>query len=117
MASSRLRHALHTGTALRFRITRRNEHGSTDAFASRHFSKHVPLAKRIPGLREYEVSSGPVSTPQGPSPYHMIALLTFDSMEAIQQALASAEGQATAADLANFAQAGVELLVLDSKEA
>ena len=33
------------------------------------------------------------------------------------EALASAEGQATAADLANFAQAGVELLVFDSKEA
>jgi uncharacterized protein (TIGR02118 family) len=46
----------------------------------------------------------------------MIALLIFDSGNAIQQALASPEGQAAAADLANFAQAGVELLVFDSRE-
>jgi uncharacterized protein (TIGR02118 family) len=87
-----------------------------EAFEAHYFSKHVPLAKRIPGLRRYEVSSGPVSTPQGPSSYHMIALLTFDSGSAIQQALASPEGQAAAADLGNFAQAGVELLVFDSRE-
>lgn len=85
------------------------------AFESHYFSKHVPLAKKVPGLRRYEVSTGPVSTPQGPSSYHLVAVLTFDSGEAIQQALASPEGQAAAADLANFAQAGVELLVFDGK--
>jgi len=33
-----------------------------------------------------------------------------------QQALSSPEGQAAASDLANFAPAGVELLVFDSKD-
>lgn len=37
-------------------------------------------------------------------------------MSAIQQALTSPEGGETAADLANFAQAGVDLLIFDSKE-
>ena len=36
--------------------------------------------------------------------------------DAIRRALASPEGQATAGDLPNFAQAGVELLVFDSKD-
>jgi len=36
--------------------------------------------------------------------------------DAIQRALDSPEGQAAAGDLANFAQAGVELLVFDSKD-
>jgi len=36
-------------------------------------------------------------------------------MAAIGQALASPEGVATAADLGNFAQAGVDLLMFDTK--
>ncbi|MEO8135362.1 MAG: EthD family reductase [Betaproteobacteria bacterium] len=87
-----------------------------EAFDKYYYSTHVPIAKRIPGLRKYEVSSGMVATPAGPSPFHLVAILSFDSMGAIQQALGSPEGAATAADLGNFAQAGVDLLVFDSKE-
>ena len=86
------------------------------AFDKHYFSKHVPLAKTIAGLRRYEVNAGPVGSPMGESPYHLAAILSFDSMAALQQALGSPQGQATAADLGNFAQAGVELLVFDSKE-
>jgi uncharacterized protein (TIGR02118 family) len=85
------------------------------AFDNYYFSRHVPLAKKIPGLRRYEVSEGPVATPEGPSPYHLIAVLTFDSMAAIGAAFASPEGQATAADLANFAQAGAQLLMSETR--
>ena len=86
------------------------------AFDAHYFSTHVPTAKKVPGLRSYEVSTGPVASPQGDSGYHLVATLGFDSLAAIQAALGSPEGQATAADLANFAQAGVELLMFDSKE-
>ena len=86
------------------------------AFDAHYFSTHVPLAKKIAGLRRYEVSVGPVATPQGDSPFHLVAILGFDSMNALQQALASPAGKAAAADLANFAQAGVDLIVFDSKE-
>lgn len=87
------------------------------AFNTHYFSIQVPLAKKIPGLRRYEISTGPVSTPQGgDSPYHLAAILSFESMAAIQLALNSPEGLATAADLANYAQAGVELLVFDSRD-
>ncbi|MBI3067778.1 MAG: EthD family reductase [Betaproteobacteria bacterium] len=86
------------------------------AFDSYYFSTHVPLAKKIPGLRRYEVSVGPVTMPRGESPFHLAAVLTFDSTSAMQQALGSPEGGAAAADLANFAQAGVELLIFDSKD-
>ena len=85
------------------------------AFDDYYFNKHVPLAKTITGLRRYEVSSGAVASGAGASDLHLVALLSFDSMEAIQQALGSPEGQATAGDLANFAQAGVELLMFDTK--
>jgi uncharacterized protein (TIGR02118 family) len=92
-----------------------NKPADTAAFDAHYFGKHVPLAKTIPGLRGYEVSKGAVATPQGPSPYHLIALLTFDSMQAIGAAFASKEGQATAGDLKNFAQAGAQLLMLDTR--
>ena len=85
-------------------------------FDAYYYGNHVPIAKKVPGLRRYEVSKGPVSTLQGASDFHLVALLTFDSVAAIHSALASAEGQATAADLGNFASAGVDLLVFDSKE-
>ncbi len=84
------------------------------AFDAHYASTHAPLAKKIPGLRTYEISTGTVST-QGPSDYQLVATLSFDSLEALQRGLASPEGQAAAGDLANFAQAGVELLIFDSK--
>lgn len=86
------------------------------AFDTHYYSKHVPLAKSIAGLQRYEVSVGPVATPQGDSPYHLAAILSFDSLESLQKGLGSPEGQASANDLANFAQAGVELLMFDTKD-
>ena len=86
------------------------------AFDAYYFGTHVPIAKKVPGLRRYEVNAGPVAAPQGDSPYHLAAILSFDSADALQHGLTSPEGQAAAGDLANFAQAGVELLIFESKE-
>ena len=86
------------------------------AFDAHYFSNHVPLAKQISGLRRYEVSTEPLVTPQGDSPYHFAAILSFDSMDALRHALASPEAQTAVSDLANFAQAGVELLIFDTKD-
>jgi uncharacterized protein (TIGR02118 family) len=67
------------------------------AFDKYYFETHVPIARKIPGLRKYEVSQGPVAAPAGPSNYHLIATLHFDDLAAIQKAFASAEGKAAAA--------------------
>ena len=87
------------------------------AFDKYYADKHAPLAKKIPGLRKYEVSKGPVVTPAGPSGYHLVATLTFDSLAAIQSAFASAEGQAAGADVQNFATGGADMLMFDTKPA
>jgi len=84
------------------------------AFDRYYFDKHVPLAKTMPGVLAYEVTRGTIATMDGPSPYYLIAMLTFDSLAAIQTALTSAEGQATAADLGNFATGGVELFIAET---
>jgi uncharacterized protein (TIGR02118 family) len=94
-------------------------HTPADASAfDRYYAEtHTPIAKKMPGLRSFTVSRGPVVTPQGPAPYHLVATLVFDSMEAIQQALGSAEGQAAVGDLRNFAQAGVTVLMYETGDA
>jgi uncharacterized protein (TIGR02118 family) len=88
----------------------------TAKFDAYYYGTHVPIAKKVPGLRAYEVSRGPVNGVSGPSPYHVVALLEFDSMESLGQGLASPEGQAAAGDLGNFATGGVDLLLFDTKE-
>ena len=85
------------------------------AFNDYYFSTHVPKAKGIPGLRGYKVSDGGVGLPMEPGAVHLVAILEFDNLDAVKQALASPQGQATAADLANFADGGVDLMVFNTK--
>jgi uncharacterized protein (TIGR02118 family) len=50
------------------------------AFGKHYFNVHVPLAKRLPGLRRYEVSKGPIMLlSPGDTPY-LVATLYFDSV-------------------------------------
>jgi uncharacterized protein (TIGR02118 family) len=86
------------------------------AFDRYYQQTHIPLAAKMPGLRSYTVSSGPVQALAGSAPY-LVAIMNFDSMADLRAALASPEGQAAAADLPNFAPAGATLLIFDSKGA
>jgi uncharacterized protein (TIGR02118 family) len=86
------------------------------AFDKHYFDRHVPFAKKIPGLRKYEVNNGPVATPAGPSSIHLVAILHFDDMTAIQNAFASAEGQAAAADVQTFATGGADMYLFENRE-
>ena len=74
-----------------------------DVFDRHYFSVHVPLAKRLPGLRRYDISRGPITIlSPGDTPY-MIATLHFDDIATIRDAFASEVGQACAADRRKFA--------------
>ena len=86
------------------------------AFDKHYAEKHIPLAKKIPGVRNYEVSKGSVATPGGPSAYHLVAILQFDDVAAIQKAFASPQGQAAVADVQTFATGGVDICFFDNKE-
>lgn len=87
----------------------------TAAFDAYYFNKHVPLAKTIPGLKSYEVTTGDVMGMAGKHGVYLVATLEFESVQAIGQAMASPQGQATAADLANFASAGVDVMMGETK--
>jgi uncharacterized protein (TIGR02118 family) len=86
------------------------------AFDTYYAETHIPLAKKMPGLRKFQVSQGAVATPAGPSGVYLVATLTFDSMTAIQAAFGSPEGKATAGDLPNFATGGADLMFYDTRE-
>ena len=85
------------------------------AFEQYYYNTHVPLAKKIPGLRSYEVTRGDVMGMAGKHAVYLVATLSFDSMAAIGAAMASPDGQATAGDLANFASAGVDVMMADTE--
>lgn len=78
---------------------------------------HTPLAKRQPGLRAFTINNGPITTPAGDSPYYVAAELMFDTLADLQAASASPEGQAAAADLANFAHTGITVLIYETRDA
>ena len=91
-----------------------NTPSHAEAFDTYYRAKHIPVAKKLPGLLSYTINAQPPRMVAGTAPY-LIAELEFANMAAIETALASPEGQATAADLANFAQAGVTIMIYDTE--
>ena len=89
---------------------------NAEAFDKHYASTHIPLAKKVPGLKKYDVSQGPIGAPTGPSGIHLVATLYFDSLDALKAGLSSPEGQAAAGDLANFADGGADLYMFDTKD-
>ena len=71
---------------------------NAEAFDKHYFEVHAPLAKKLPGLKKYEVSKGSILPIAGAKDPYMIAMLHFDSLPAIREAFASEVGKACAAD-------------------
>jgi uncharacterized protein (TIGR02118 family) len=88
------------------------------AFERHYFETHVPLARKMPGFRKYEVSRGPVSVLAGPADVHLIGTVYFDDLGAMSRAFASPEGRETAADRRLYApdDTGVEIFAFDTRE-
>jgi uncharacterized protein (TIGR02118 family) len=87
-----------------------------DAFDRHYFDVHVPLAKKLPGLRKYEVSIGPITMLGSAADTYLVAVLHFDNMAAIRSAFASPEGQACAADRRKLAtDDSIQTFLFDSK--
>ena len=82
----------------------------------RHYREiHIPLAKKLPGLRRYTISRDPGAV-RGGEPYYLIAELDWDDRAAMQQAFESPEGQAAGQDVPTFATGGVHSMIFDLEE-
>jgi uncharacterized protein (TIGR02118 family) len=68
------------------------------AFDQHYRDVHIPLVKKLPGLRQYTISRNAISV-RGAEAFYLIAELDWDDMGSMQAALATPEGQATSADV------------------
>ncbi|MEV0389183.1 EthD family reductase [Nonomuraea sp. NPDC050643] len=82
---------------------------SATAFDKHYDETHAVLVARLPGLRAF-TAMRPAPAGGERAAYHLAAVLTFDDEKAFAAAMATEEGKAAVADLANFAGAGVTML-------
>jgi uncharacterized protein (TIGR02118 family) len=75
-----------------------------DQFRDYWKTTHAQIAAKMPGLKKY-VQNHALTTEEGEPPVAGIAQVYFDSVEAMQEALSSPEGEAAIADLENFTDA------------
>ena len=83
-----------------------------EAFDAHYRDVHTPLVRAYPNLRELRTTT-PAGVGGRPSPYHLMAEMTFDSRADLDAALSSEAGIASGRDLRNFAAAGATLFVVD----
>ena len=81
------------------------------AFENYYADVHLPLVEQMKGYVRSEFTIFMPPADNSPAVYYRMAEFWFDGPEALQQTMASPEGQATAADLSNFATGGVSVLV------
>lgn len=74
---------------------------------------HIPLARTMKGLKGWTIGKCEPAARGEKPPYYMIVGLYADSRAAMEKILESAEGQATVADLANFATGGATFFYND----
>jgi uncharacterized protein (TIGR02118 family) len=86
------------------------------AFDHHYRKAHIPLVKRMPHLRHFEVSRS-VSVPgDEQSPYYLVAEMVYESEEDLRESLASQAGTDAVEDVATFATGGVTVLVASMEE-
>lgn len=85
------------------------------AFRAYYYDKHIPLAQRMSGLTGWNLSWIEPGS-DGPGRYQLVAELYAESAADLDAILASPEGQAASADLANFVTGTVEFLRGDEEQ-
>jgi len=88
-----------------------------ETFERRYRDEHVPMAqKNLAGVTKF-IASRVLGSPAGKTPYQRVAELYFDSMEALQAAMASPGGQTTVAHAIEISTGGpmVVLIAEDDK--
>jgi uncharacterized protein (TIGR02118 family) len=82
---------------------------SREEFRSYWRDTHAPIAKEMSGLKEYVQNHALVDAEGNEPPYDGFDELYFESQEAMEETLATREGQATLNDLPNFCDMGKTL--------
>jgi uncharacterized protein (TIGR02118 family) len=86
------------------------------AFDKYYYEVHIPIARKMKGLKKWTVGKVQGTPDGGPSPYYYIADLYMDSREDLEEMLASPEGRAAVEDVPKFASGGVTFIYTDVEE-
>ena len=86
-----------------------------DAFDRYYHEVHIPIAKTMKGLKGWTIGKCEAAVPGETPPYYLIVGLYAESRAAMEAILESPEGQATVADVPNFATGGVTFLYDDEQ--
>ena len=79
------------------------------AFDRHYAERHLPLIRKMPGLRRLEAWRI-TGAPGGEAPYYLIGEMYFDDRDALRAAMRSPEGRAAGEDLQGFAPGLVTML-------
>ncbi len=80
----------------------RKQSMSREEFSRYWKNTHAPIITQIPGLKGYVQNHALLDPSGNEPPYDGFGELYFESLEAMREGLASPEGEATLADIANF---------------
>lgn len=88
---------------VRFIVLWKNTPTDASAFERHYREVHIPLARKLAGLRRYTLSRNP-SVVRGEEPHYRIAELDWDDMASLRRAFESPEGRAVAEDATKLAE-------------
>jgi uncharacterized protein (TIGR02118 family) len=86
------------------------------AFDKYYRETHIPIAKRMKGLKKWTIGKVKGAPGDESSPYYYAADLYMESREDFERLLASPEGQAAVADVPNYANGGATFLYTEIEE-
>lgn len=96
------------------RLTVLYGHPKDPAAFDRHYHDiHIPIARRMKGLKGWTLGKCQSAVAGQPPPYYMIVGLYADTRGDLEGILASPEGRATIEDVPNFATGGYTFMFDD----
>ena len=87
-----------------------NEPNDPAHFRKYYVETHVPLARKIPGVKAASYSFDVKPMGPGNAPCFCVFQADFESEAAMMSGFGSKEGQAVAADVPNYASGGVTMM-------
>jgi len=85
------------------------------AFDRYYREAHIPIARRMRGLKGWTIGKCQAAVPGERPPYYMIVGLYTNTRAEMEAILNSPEGQATIADVPNFATGGYQFMFEDEE--
>jgi uncharacterized protein (TIGR02118 family) len=77
---------------------------------------HMPLVRRIPGVRNIRYGRVIRAADGGPAPYFLISDVYFDNEADLQLAIESPEMAEAFADVPNFATGGATIMICEAED-